>query len=138
MFTKEYEEMLQKYCENRHKEKTQALFIDVEIVQNCVVTTFSHVSYNKKSGTFTFLRKFEELKNESIVQQASIIKKFFYEHDVDYIVMDLLGIGKAFYDVLKKETKDIANGRIYKAWTSVEQPSLNNSNNTDEVIITIY
>ena len=137
MFTKEYKETLQRFCKNRCKEKIKALFIDVEIEQNCIVTTFAYVAYNKKSGTFTF-KSFEELKNENIVQQASIVKKFFYEHNVDYVVMDLLGIRKAFYDALKKETKDIANGRVYKAWTFARQPSLNSSNKTDEVIITIY
>lgn len=57
-------------------------------------------------------------------EQAKNIKRYFYENEMDYIVLDCRGNGMAVFDELIKVTYDDVTDKEYPAWTAFNDDDL--------------
>lgn len=57
-------------------------------------------------------------------EQAKNIKRYFYENEMDYIVLDCRGNGMAVFDELIKVTYDEVTDKEYPAWTAFNDDDL--------------
>lgn len=57
-------------------------------------------------------------------EQAQNIKRYFYEHEMDYLILDCRGNGMAVYDELIKVTYDEKLDKEYPAWCTYNDDDL--------------
>lgn len=66
-------------------------------------------------------------------EQAKNIKRYFYENEMDYLVLDCQGNGMAVYDELIKVTYDDKTDKEYPAWSAFNDDDLKNRAPRDAV-----
>lgn len=92
-------------------------------------TVFIFMSIDIETGE----RKVEYVKTESglnSVKQVILMKRYFYEYQANYFMLDTKGIGNVIFDLLTVETQDVETYNTYPAWTVCRDKDLQISSDT--------